>query len=212
LEAEFARAIIDGDIHAYLQPQCMADGRIVGAEALMRWRHAERGFVSPDDFMPVAERSGLIIAAGQRVLEDICKSMLRWQEHEALRDIPISINVSPAQLTSDKVVARLVDAVPPLLLKRGLIKFELSECMFGEALDATGKRLEAHSLGLSVIAEGVETKSQIEALQRMGCTYFQGFFFGRPVCRQDFERQVLHDAWHRARTGGASRNRALAPA
>jgi len=270
LETEFARAIIEGDIQAYLQPQCMADGRIVGAEALMRWRHAERGFVSPDDFMPVAERSGLINAAGQRVLEDICKSMLRWQEYEALRDIPISINVSPAQLTSDKVVARLVDAVPPLLLKRGLIKFELSESMFGEALDATGKLLEGlrttgipisldnvgtgvlslnyprplplddlkldqsfvrplpadrkaeeiarsivtlgHSLGLSVIAEGVENRSQLDALQRMGCTCFQGFFFGRPVCLHDFERQVLHDAWHRARTGGASRNRTLAPA
>lgn len=270
LEAEFARAIIEGDIQAYLQPQCTADGRIVGAEALMRWRHAERGFVSPDVFMPVAERSGLIIAAGQRVLEDICKSMLRWQEHEALRDIPISINLSPAQLTPQNVVARLVDAVPLLLLKRQLVKFELTESMFIEALDATGKLLESlrttgirislddagtgvlslnyprplplddlkldqsfvrllpadreaeelarsivtlgHSLGLSVIAEGVENKSQLEALQRMGCTCFQGFFFGRPVSLQDFERQVLHDAWHRARTGGASRSRALASA
>jgi EAL domain-containing protein (putative c-di-GMP-specific phosphodiesterase class I) len=269
-EADFARAIIEGDIQAYLQPQCLADGHIVGAEALMRWRHAERGFVPPGDFIPVAERSGLIIPAGQRVLEDVCKAMLRWQKSEALRDIAVSVNVSRVQLTPGTPVARLVDAVPASLASRGLIKFELTESMFVEDFDATCKLLEGirargirislddfgtgfsslsylrrlplddlkldqsfvrqlpadqttekiarsivslgHDLNLDVIAEGVENQAQLEALQNMGCTCFQGFLFSRPVTLQEFERLVLDDARSARLAPDGDGDHALAPA
>jgi EAL domain-containing protein (putative c-di-GMP-specific phosphodiesterase class I) len=253
-----------------LQPQCEADGRIVGAEALMRWRHAERGFVAPSDFIPVAERSGLIIPAGQRVLDDVCRAMLRWQQIDALRDIAVSVNVSRVQLTPGTPVARLVDAVPASLSNRGLIKFELTESMFVEDFDATCQLLEGirargirislddfgtgfsslsylrrlplddlkldqsfvrqlpadrttekiarsivglgHDLGLDVIAEGVENPSQLQALQAMGCTCFQGFLFSRPVTLQEFERLVLEDVRRDRHAPDGSGEHALAPA
>jgi EAL domain-containing protein (putative c-di-GMP-specific phosphodiesterase class I) len=135
-EADFARAIIEGEIQAYLQPQCLADGTIVGAEALMRWRHPERGFISPADFIPIAERSGLINQAGQRVLDDVCNVMLRWQHIEALKNIPVSVNISRVQL-KPATVAQLVEAVPRSLSSRGLIKFELTESIFVDNFAAT---------------------------------------------------------------------------
>jgi EAL domain-containing protein (putative c-di-GMP-specific phosphodiesterase class I) len=269
-EADFARAIIEGDIQAYLQPQCLADGRIVGAEALMRWRHAERGFVAPSDFIPVAERSGLIIPAGQRVLEDVCKAMLRWQQIEALRDIAVSVNVSRVQLTPGMPVSRLVDAVPASLASRGLIKFELTESMFVDDFDATCKLLEGirargirislddfgtgfsslsylrqlplddlkldqsfvrqlpadrktakiaglivglgHELEMDVIAEGVENRSQLDALLEMGCTRFQGYFFSRAVTLPDFERLVLEGARRQRPASDTNGDPSLVPA
>jgi len=128
-EADFARAIIEGEIQAFLQPQRLADGTIVGAEALMRWRHPERGFVSPADFIPIAERSGLINQVGQGILENVCNAMLRWQDIEALNNIPVSVNISRVQLKPASV-AQLVEAVPKTLSNQGLIKFELTEPIF----------------------------------------------------------------------------------
>jgi EAL domain-containing protein (putative c-di-GMP-specific phosphodiesterase class I) len=112
-----------------LQPQRLADGTIVGAEALMRWRHPERGFVSPADFIPIAERSGLINQVGQGILENVCNAMLRWQDIEALNNIPVSVNISRVQLKPASV-AQLVEAVPKTLSNQGLIKFELTEPIF----------------------------------------------------------------------------------
>lgn len=151
-ESDFARAVIEGEIQVYLQPQCLADGTIIGAEALMRWLHPRRGLVSPAEFIPIAERSGLITQAGQRILEDVCSAMLRWQAIEALNNISVSVNVSRLQLKPASV-AQLVETVPRSLSSQGLIKFELTESVFVDDFVVTCellKKIRARGIRISL--------------------------------------------------------------
>ena len=151
-ESDFARAVIEGELQCYLQPQCLADGTIVGAEALMRWLHPQRGFVSPAEFIPIAERSGLITQAGQRILEDVCGAMLRWQDIEALNNISVSVNISRTQLKPASV-AQLVETVPRSISSRGLLKFELTESIFVDEFAVTCellKKIRAHGICISL--------------------------------------------------------------
>jgi len=246
LERDFARAITARELEVYLQPQCSSDGRIVGAEALMRWRHPQRGFISPAEFIPMAEQSGLIVPAGDFVLTEVCAALERWTGDPAMGGIAVAVNVSAAQLfVSSQQLACLV---PGPLGRSGRVKFELTESIFvkdfdtvralmqtvrGEGIrislddfgtgfsslsylkklpldqlkidqafvrdlpeDARSSKIAltivqlGKDLGFEIVAEGVETHPQLEALQAMGCGIFQGFLFSRPVPIADFERLV----------------------
>lgn len=153
LEEAFTQAIEAGEIETYLQPQCAADGRILGAEALMRWRHPQRGYISPAEFIPMAERTGLIIPAGEQVLAAVCAALQRWEQDPLLRSLSLSVNVSPAQLLSGGGAARLIDKVPAAVAARGVLKFELTESMFVrdyQTVHAKMARIRAHGIRIAL--------------------------------------------------------------
>jgi diguanylate cyclase (GGDEF)-like protein/PAS domain S-box-containing protein len=244
LEGWLQQALPD-QLTLYYQPQTDADGRIFGAEALIRWQHPERGLISPAEFIPLAESSGLILPIGRWVLETACHQLKRWESHVLTRDLELSVNVSAKQFQQ----AIFVDEVLEVLAHTGAnprrLKLELTESTLAENVDAlvskmqqlkacgvhfslddfgTGfsslnylKRLPidqlkidqsfvrdvqqdpndaaivrsvialGQSLGLEVIAEGVETHGQRDFLAVHGCTQFQGYLFGRPVPVAEFE-------------------------
>lgn len=239
LEGELRHAIDHGELCLHLQPQVDADGGVVGAEALVRWEHPERGRISPGDFIPLAEESGLILPLGHWVLQEGCRLLGEWRHDPRYRDLKLSLNVSVRQFQQPDFVGQVLAAVeaggaPPekltleltesLLLSdpEGTIKkmVRLRAMGIGFALDDFGtgysslaylKSLPldtlkidivfvrdlvqdpqatpiaatiitlAAGLGLSVIAEGVESQEQRERLAELGCGIYQGYLFGRPV-------------------------------
>ncbi|XHS77345.1 putative bifunctional diguanylate cyclase/phosphodiesterase [Burkholderiaceae bacterium UC74_6] len=247
LELDFARAIAAGELQPFLQAQCDADGRIVGAEALMRWLHPRRGFISPAEFIPMAERSGLIIPAGERMIAEVCSLLERWRGDSVFGSLVVAVNVSPAQLFDDSGPS-ILERVPAARQAQGRLKFELTESIFVEdvekvraklnefrlegiriALDDFGTGFSSLSylrqlpldqlkvdqsfvrelpqeqsawhiaetiiklgkdLGMEVVAEGVETVAQRDALENMGCRCFQGWLFAKPMPADAFEELV----------------------
>ncbi len=130
LELDFAHAIASRSLEFHLQPQCGPDGRVLGAEALMRWTHPRRGVVSPAEFIPMAERSGLIAPAGDFLLEQVCALLARWRSDAVLGSIPVAVNVSAVQLRSDADVDRLIGIVQRHLPHAPRLKVELTESIF----------------------------------------------------------------------------------
>jgi len=247
LELDFARAIAAGELQPFLQAQCDADGRVLGAEALMRWQHPRRGFISPAEFIPMAERSGLIVPAGERMISEVCRLLERWRGDPLFGSLVVAVNVSPAQLFDDSGPS-ILERVPSARLLQGRLKFELTESIFVEdiqkvrtklhefrqagiriALDDFGTGFSSLSylrqlpldqlkvdqsfvrelpqepsawhiaetiiklgkdLGLEVVAEGVETVAQRDALENMGCRCFQGWLFAKPMPTDAFEALV----------------------
>jgi len=169
MERDFARALASRQLQVFLQAQCTADGRIVGAEALMRWQHPRRGFVSPAEFVPVAEASGLIVPAGEFVLAEVCQMLERWQSDPALREIAVAVNVSPAQLFSGETTRRLQDLVPAPLAEARLVKFELTESLFVHDFDAVqsliqGIRSQGIRISLDDFGTGYSSLSYLKKL------------------------------------------------
>ena len=239
LEADMREAVWRRQFVLYYQPQVDEHGRLIGAEALLRWQHPTRGMVSPAEFIPLAEECGLILPIGHWVLESACQQLLEWSGDPATEHLVLAVNVSARQIS----LPNFVDEVLALLQHTGAnparLKLELTEGMLlqntedviskmlalkahgvGFSLDDFGtgysslsylKRLPldqlkidqsfvrdvladandaaiactivalAHSLGLAVIAEGVETPAQRDFLANNGCRLYQGYLFGRPV-------------------------------
>ncbi len=130
LEVEFARAIAEGELDFHLQALHDEYGRVVGAEALMRWNHPRRGVVPPAEFIPMAERTGLIVPASERLLRDVCKLLQRWQHEPALADVSIAVNISAVQFFEDGAPVRLLDRVPAMYAVGDRLKLELTESLF----------------------------------------------------------------------------------
>lgn len=249
LTNELRRAIERDELRLYYQPKVsLQTGEVVGAEALVRWQHPERGLVPPFEFIPLAEESGLIVPLGNWVMREACRQSRAWQD--AGHRIPrISINVSSHQFRqgnlNDIVSAVLADtgADPRFLtleLTEGVImdnaaanlevlhqlkengvklsiddfgtgysslsylnKFPLDELKIDRSFVMEIKGPEdraaiitaivamAHSLGLSVVAEGVETDPQRAFLKAEGCDEFQGYLKSKPVPAEEFEAAFL---------------------
>ena len=132
LELDLARAIAAGRLSLALQPQCDAEGRAIGAEALVRWQHPKRGWVSPAEFVPLAERSGLVLALGEQVLAQALLLRARWQQQPRLAGLPLAINLSALQLQDEAHLQRLLARVEAARLAPGLLKFELTESVLVE--------------------------------------------------------------------------------
>ena len=238
-EAALRRAIERGEFILHFQPQVdLRDGRIVGAEALVRWNDPARGMVAPAEFIPVAEETGLIVPVGEWVLAEACRAAAAWAT-EGFGALRVSVNVSARQFRS----ADLARTIRQVLQRTGLepagLELELTESLImenaaafistlrelrdigiGLSIDDFGTGYSSlsylkqfpvdklkidqsfvhdipgdpddaaiaqavinlgHSLGLKVIAEGVETRAQLDFLRGRGCDEVQGYFLGRPV-------------------------------
>jgi len=239
IEAELRKAIGDHQFHLYYQIQMSHQNHLIGAEALIRWKHPERGLVPPAEFIPIAEETGLILPIGQWVLETACAQLEAWQLDALTHDLILSVNVSAKQFRQADFVAQVKSTIQRYAINPTGLKLELTESVVLDNIDdiintmtainaigvrfslddfGTGysslqylKRLPlnqlkidqsfvrdlvvnsndkaivstivmmAHSLNLEVIAEGVETEEQRQYLEKVGCTQYQGYLFGKPV-------------------------------
>jgi diguanylate cyclase (GGDEF)-like protein/PAS domain S-box-containing protein len=244
LEDDLRLALVEQQFELHYQAQVAGECRVTGAEVLLRWHHPRRGMVSPAEFIPLAEESGLILALGHWVLETACRQLARWAGEPGLSHLTLAVNVSAQQFRQDGFVDEVLAVLSntganPLLLKLELTEsllvhdveviiekmFALKAKGIGFALDDFGtgysslsylKRLPldqlkidqsfvrdvlidpndaaiartivalAQSLGLGVIAEGVETLAQREFLASVGCHAFQGYLFSRPLRLEDY--------------------------
>jgi diguanylate cyclase (GGDEF)-like protein/PAS domain S-box-containing protein len=245
LEADLRQALQGGQFLLYYQPQVGIDGHVLGAEALLRWNHPERGIVAPGEFVSVAEESGLIIPLGQWILRTACRQLRAWSEQPATAQLGLAVNISARQfhdpqfveqtlalldesgidprrlkleLTESVLIQNLEGIVDKMhaLMQRG-VRFSLDDFGTGYSSLSYLKRLPleqlkidrsfvrdifndendvaivraivtlGQSLGLQVIAEGVEEERQWRFLESIGCQAFQGYFFGRPVPIAEFE-------------------------
>jgi predicted signal transduction protein with EAL and GGDEF domain len=123
LELDLRKAIVNREFELYFQPLVnLKSGRITGAEALIRWNHPERGTVLPDDFIPLAEETGLIVPIGEWVLRQACAEAATWPE-----SVMISVNLSPAQFKSRNLVQTVVDALDASGLPASRLELEITE-------------------------------------------------------------------------------------
>ncbi|WP_200193044.1 EAL domain-containing protein [Halorhodospira abdelmalekii] len=153
LEASLRGAEQRGELELWYQPQIdIASNRLVGAEALMRWRHPEWGLVSPGRFIPVAEESGLIVSLGDWAIEEACRQRAEWAA-SGLLDGPLAVNVSALQLSRSELAATVARALERHGLAASALQLEMTESLFfqdNSALLATLNALQAYGLRLAV--------------------------------------------------------------
>ncbi|MFZ1412970.1 MAG: EAL domain-containing protein [Defluviicoccus sp.] len=152
LQDDLRRAIAEGALEVYLQPQIdLASGGCVGAEALLRWRHATQGWISPGVFIPLAEETGLILPLGRFVLEEACREAVRWQG-AAARAV-VAVNVSPAQFLYQDIYAEVCAVLAATGLPPHRLELEITEGLLmreQRAAMAVLKRIEALGVQLAV--------------------------------------------------------------
>ncbi len=252
LETDLRGAIGTEALFLYFQPQVDRRGRLVGAEGLVRWRHPEKGIVLPDDFIPLAETTSLILAIGAQVIEIACRQLKAWNDDPATAHLTLAINVSARQFRHP----HFVDDVQDALVRSGIdphrLKLELTESLLLQEMDDCIRKMRAlerlgvslslddfgtgysslaylkqlplgqikidrsfvrdvlsdsndatiartiivlgKSLGLCVIAEGVEEPGQWRFLLDEGCDQAQGYLFGRPMPAAEFLRHARRPA------------------
>jgi diguanylate cyclase (GGDEF)-like protein len=247
LENDLRSAIVNREFELYYQPIiCLKKLQIAGFEALVRWQSPSRGFVSPGDFIPVAEETGLIISLGQWILEQACQQMHLWQQKFSnYPPLMMSVNLSGRQFSQLDLVDRIAATIDEIGLDRRSLKLEITESMvmddveeaiaildklkqldlrlsmddfgtgfssfsylhrfpmdtlkvdrsFVSNMNESSKNCEivstiimlAHKLGMDVVAEGIETEEQMKTLQSLECEYGQGYFFSKPLAKDNAE-------------------------
>jgi len=251
LEGDLRDAVQKEQFLLHYQPQVTSDGAVTGTEVLVRWQHPQRGMVSPAQFIPLSEETGLILPLGKWVLETSCRQLVKWASQPKMSNIIVAVNVSARQFKQPDFVEQTLEVLNKTGANPERLKLELTESMLVEnlqdiiekmsALKARGvgfslddfgtgysslsylKRLPldqlkidqsfvrdvlsdpndaaiartivalAQSLGLAVIAEGVETANQRDFLADSGCHAYQGYFFSRPLALEGFEAFVQRD-------------------
>jgi len=240
LGADLPGAVERGEMVVHYQPIVrLPKGAVTGMEALVRWAHPERGLLPPAEFIPLAERSGLVTAIGEFVVHEACRRAAAWREARPEMPIGISVNVSGVQLQDAGFVASVSLALEETHLPPELLTLEITESVMTHSDEDVGRRLRqlkgmgirlalddfgtgysslgsigrfpideikidrkfiedistgpeqvrlvkaivrlAHSLKLSVVAEGVELEEQSRHLAAAGCDRAQGYLFSRPL-------------------------------
>jgi EAL domain-containing protein (putative c-di-GMP-specific phosphodiesterase class I) len=242
LDRDLQLALSGEQLRLFLQPQVDATGRVIGAEALLRWQHPRQGLLSPATFIPVAEESGLIVQIGEWVLREAADLLVRLSAQAI--DFSISVNISPRQfretnfvervqaviaasgadprqlvleITESILVSDIDEAIAKMTALREFgVRWSLDDFGTGYSSLAYLKRLPlqefkidrsfvtdvttdsndaaivetilsmARHLGLTAVAEGVETGEQFAFLKAHGCLLFQGYLFGRPTDMLEF--------------------------
>ena len=253
LEADLREAVLNQQFALYYQMQVVDSGRLTGVEALIRWQHPTRGLVSPAEFIPLAEETGLILPIGQWVMEVACRQLTLWASRPEMEHLTVAVNVSARQFHQKEFVDQVLDVLQRTGANPKRLKLELTESMLvadiediitkmstlkmkgvGFSLDDFGtgysslsylKRLPidqlkidqgfvkniltdpndsaiartivalANSLGLSVIAEGVEIEAQRDFLAGLGCHAYQGYQFSRPMPMAALETHLSQFSW-----------------
>jgi diguanylate cyclase (GGDEF)-like protein/PAS domain S-box-containing protein len=143
LESDLQRALDDGEFEVHYQPRVdLASGRMVSAEALIRWNHPQRGRVAPASFIPLAEEIGLIVPIGQWVLNTVCAQQSAWLR-QGLGAIPIAVNLSAVQFTRGRIVETIRSALAAHALMPEHIEFEITESMVMNDPEEAASSLQA---------------------------------------------------------------------
>lgn len=195
------RALKERQFQVYYQAKYdINTENIIGAEALERWIHPEMGFMSPGEFIPLFEKNGFIVKVDYYVWEEACKILRKWKEENRTM-IPISVNVSRVDFELPGLVERITHLADQYEIERKYLHLEITESVY---TDEPQQIIQKNSndrknilgfiislskwLNLSTIAEGVETKEQIEKLKSFGCDYVQGYYYAKPVPYEEFEQ------------------------
>ena len=253
LTSDMRRGLREGEFELFYQPQVGRDGRMFGVEALLRWQHPERGMITPDDFIPQAEESGLIMPLGEWVLQTACEQLATWGKRPETEKLSIAINVSMRQFRHPEFVEQVLAMIAQTGIRAHRLKLELTESLLATGLEITIAKMGrlkdagvtlsiddfgigysalsylkylpldqlkidrafvkdvltdpndaaiartiiglAQSLGLGVVAEGVETEEQRAFLAKHGCECYQGWLFCKalPIDKLEAFMQVI---WH----------------
>jgi diguanylate cyclase (GGDEF)-like protein/PAS domain S-box-containing protein len=240
IEQELQRALEQGELRVFYQPGVdLATGQVVGAEALVRWEHPERGLIVPDRFLGVAEETGLIVPLGMWVMSETCRHLAEWQSRPETAHLHLSVNLSARELTHPDVVSSVLGCVRESGVDPHSLTIEVTEStamadgdtgfralrdlnsegirvaiddfgtgyssleqlrrmpvdivkvdrsfVSGMSADSTDREIVAAVVGmgralkLCVVAEGIETPEQAEALRDLGCDIGQGFLYAKPL-------------------------------
>lgn len=249
LEQELGVALELDQLAVFFQPQLNSKDEISSAEVLLRWKHASRGILKPNEFISVAEESGLIVPIGFWVIKEACKQIRRWSSDPLLSKIKLAVNVSARQFQDPSFVKKIFQIVQTSGVDGSMLILELTESMMhdinqvrekmekirelgilfslddfgtgysslssltqlpinqlkidqmfvknmmansGDAIVVKTIIAMAKSLGINVIAEGLETQEARSLLHEMGCSLYQGYLFSRALPAQDFEYFVKH--------------------
>lgn len=235
LNVELRQGLRNEEFLLHYQPQVDRHGRMSGVEALVRWRHPERGIIFPQDFIAQAEESGLILPLGKWVLEEACAQLAKWSLRPDTENLTIAVNVSVRQFRHPEFVDLVMHAINHAGITASKLKLELTESLLANHIDVTIDKMGtlkdagvtlslddfgmgfsalsylkhlpldqlkidrtfvkdvltdpndaaiartiiglAQSLGLDILAEGVETEAQRQLLVRFGCERYQGYLF-----------------------------------
>lgn len=239
------KALAEKQFVVYLQPKFrVEDNGLAGAEALVRWNHPNRGFMPPSEFIPLFEKNGFITQLDRFVWDKSCEILKEWKD-KGISDIPLSVNVSRADVYQVDLADILVSIIRKYGLDQQSLHLEITESAYTENPDQViemvrhlrelGFIIEMDDFGsgysslnmlnqmpldilkldmqfiqnetakpvgqgilcfimdlakymdLSVVAEGVETLEQFERIREVKCNYVQGYYFGRPMPKQEFE-------------------------
>ena len=243
LEHELRHALERDEFMLLYQPQVdIEQGRIVGIEALIRWQHPERGMVPPDQFIGIAEETGLIVPIGEWVLQQACKQIKQLRDSE-LPEIHVSVNLSVRQLREASLVDKIDQVLQLSGLESSMLDLEITESMLMSDLDRVKRTLRelsglgvsisvddfgtghsslaylkqfpistlkvdrsfirdipqdkddvaitiaiinlARGLGIKTVAEGVESRDQLDFLKQQKCNLMQGYYFSKPVTYEE---------------------------
>ena len=239
LENNLRKALERDELSLVYQPKLqLIDNTVVGMEALLRWNHPELGAISPAEFIPVAEESGLIVPIGRWVLQTACRDLATWRD-QGHDNINVAVNLSVRQTRNNTLLNDITSLLDKWNLKPEHLGLEITESVLMENIESnisllnqlralgiklsiddfgTGyssmaylKRFQidelkidrafvkdipgdgddeaittaiialGHNLGLSVVAEGVETEAQLAFLRSAGCDHIQGYYFSHPI-------------------------------
>ncbi|MBR8831490.1 MAG: EAL domain-containing protein [Chlorogloea purpurea SAG 13.99] len=253
IETDLRRALENEEFIVYYQPiVSLADGKLVGFEALARWLHPSRGLISPADFIPVAEETGLIVPLGKSLLSQACRQLKSWQErYNFLDKIKITVNLSGRQLQHQDLIEQIDLILGETGLDGSCLNLEMTESILMKNTDMTseilsqirerrisisiddfgtgysslsylhrlpvdilkidrsfvagmsdlGENLEiveaiitlAHHLGVSVVAEGIETEQHLQRLKALNCEFGQGYVIARPLDPESAESYLRYE-------------------
>jgi EAL domain-containing protein (putative c-di-GMP-specific phosphodiesterase class I) len=129
LEHELGEALVHGQFRLYYQPQLDSEHRVIGAEALIRWQHPQRGLILPGKFIEVAEQTGLILPIGQWVLQQACAQLRSWAGQPACRQLRLAVNISQLQFRQNDFVNQVLGLIAHYGIQPHLLELELTESM-----------------------------------------------------------------------------------